>query len=105
MMANRATRADGPVAVERFPLGADRRIDRPAVVSGALRRRPLRKICTHPSPSWPGLSWLFPAIHVLLETLKKDVDARHKAGHDDAEGLALTHPRLALRPSRKTWMP
>src|SRR5262245_13849592 len=28
--------------------------------------------------SWPGLSWLVPAIHVLAK--KEDVDARHKAG-------------------------
>jgi hypothetical protein len=26
---------------------------------------------------------LVPAIHVLLSALPKDVDARHKAGHDD----------------------
>jgi hypothetical protein len=26
-----------------------------------------------------------PAIHVLLAAIKKDVDARHKAGHDDPE--------------------
>jgi hypothetical protein len=31
--------------------------------------------------SWPGF---VPAIHVLLSSgLTKDVDARHKAGHDD----------------------
>jgi hypothetical protein len=31
------------------------------------------------TPSWPGF---VPAIHVLAAG-KKDVDARHKAGHDD----------------------
>jgi hypothetical protein len=27
-----------------------------------------------------------PAIHVLVRDDKKDVDARHKAGHDEATG-------------------
>jgi hypothetical protein len=30
--------------------------------------------------SWPGL---VPAIHVFKDHTRKDVDARHKAGHDD----------------------
>jgi hypothetical protein len=30
------------------------------------------------------MAGLVPAIHVLLAT-KKDVDARHKAGHDDVD--------------------
>jgi hypothetical protein len=34
--------------------------------------------------SWPGLSRLVPAIHVSGATRKKDVDARHKAGHDES---------------------
>jgi hypothetical protein len=29
------------------------------------------------------MAGLVPAIHVLLEARKKDVDARHKAGHDE----------------------
>jgi hypothetical protein len=29
------------------------------------------------------MAGLDPAIHVLLLEAKKDVDARHKAGHDD----------------------
>jgi hypothetical protein len=29
------------------------------------------------------MAGLGPAIHVLLSQVKKDVDARHKAGHDD----------------------
>jgi hypothetical protein len=29
------------------------------------------------------MAGLVPAIHVLLNTEKKDVDARHKAGHDE----------------------
>jgi len=29
------------------------------------------------------MAGLVPAIHVLLFTEAKDVDARHKAGHDD----------------------
>jgi hypothetical protein len=29
------------------------------------------------------MAGLVPAIHVLLAAKKKDVDARHKAGHDD----------------------
>jgi len=28
------------------------------------------------------MAGLVPAIHVFLATKKKDVDARHKAGHD-----------------------
>jgi hypothetical protein len=28
------------------------------------------------------MAWRVPAIHVLLSGSKKDVDARHKAGHD-----------------------
>jgi hypothetical protein len=31
------------------------------------------------------MAGLVPAIHVLLAAFKKDVDARHKAGHDAAE--------------------
>jgi hypothetical protein len=31
-------------------------------------------------PSWPGF---VPAIHVFLDLAVKDVDARHKAGHDE----------------------
>ena len=31
------------------------------------------------------MAGLVPAIHVLLLALQKDVDARHKAGHDDGE--------------------
>ena len=30
------------------------------------------------------MAGLVPAIHVLLVMTKKDVDARHKAGHDGA---------------------
>jgi hypothetical protein len=29
------------------------------------------------------MAGLVPAIHGLFHELKKDVDARHKAGHDD----------------------
>jgi hypothetical protein len=29
------------------------------------------------------MAGLVPAIHDLLYEMKKDVDARHKAGHDD----------------------
>jgi hypothetical protein len=33
--------------------------------------------------NWGGvMAGLVPAIHVLLYRMKKDVDARHKAGHD-----------------------
>src|SRR5216684_8850745 len=31
------------------------------------------------------MTGLVPAIHVLLNAKKKDVDARHKAGHDDGQ--------------------
>jgi hypothetical protein len=33
------------------------------------------------------MAGLVPAIHVFLAQ-KKDVDARHKAGHDDGESIA-----------------
>jgi hypothetical protein len=34
------------------------------------------------------MAGLVPAIHALLwNRMKKDVDARHKAGHDDLMGL------------------
>jgi hypothetical protein len=29
------------------------------------------------------MAGLDPAIHVLVSTVQKDVDARHKAGHDE----------------------
>jgi hypothetical protein len=32
--------------------------------------------------AWPGF---VPAIHALLLDLRKELDARHKAGHDDIE--------------------
>jgi len=38
-----------------------------------------------------------PAIHVLLAT-QKDVDARHKAGHDDRE-IGASQLILGMRPS------
>jgi hypothetical protein len=31
------------------------------------------------------MAGLVPAIHVFAAVAKKDVDARHKAGHDDGE--------------------
>src|SRR5258707_6132360 len=51
------------------------------------------------SSSWPGKSAkrIFaldvPAIHVLLFTTLQDVDARHKAGHDELEADASLTPR------------
>src|SRR5205814_3168697 len=40
-------------------------------------------LCTHHtrSPSWPGLTR--PSTSSLRTTATKDVDARHKAGHDE----------------------
>ena len=35
------------------------------------------------SSSWPGLSWLVPAMTSLLLRCGQDVDARQKAGHDE----------------------
>jgi hypothetical protein len=36
------------------------------------------------SESWPGSSWLVPAIHAFLaQSPKEDVDARDQRGHDD----------------------
>jgi hypothetical protein len=34
-------------------------------------------------PAYFVVAGLVPAIHVLLHEGKKDVDARHKAGHDE----------------------
>jgi hypothetical protein len=31
------------------------------------------------------MAGLVPAIHVLVLEVKKDVDARHKAGHDESK--------------------
>jgi len=33
------------------------------------------------------MAGLVPAIHVFLDARKQDVDARHKAGHDDLESV------------------
>jgi hypothetical protein len=33
------------------------------------------------------MAGLDPAIHVLLAAVRKDVDARHKAGHDERQLL------------------
>jgi hypothetical protein len=38
------------------------------------------------SRQFPVMAGLVPAIHVLLQAGKKDVDARHKAGHDELNG-------------------
>jgi hypothetical protein len=35
---------------------------------------------------------LCPAIHVLVFQLKKDVDARHKAGHDEEVRIIFEKP-------------
>jgi hypothetical protein len=35
------------------------------------------------------MAGLVPAIHVFTLFLKGDVDARHKAGHDDGESRAI----------------
>jgi hypothetical protein len=40
------------------------------------------------------MAGLVPAIHVLVCDTKKDVDARHKAGHDG--GDAGSYRRLAI---------
>jgi hypothetical protein len=37
------------------------------------------------------MAGLVPAIHVLGRDNKKDVDARHKAGHDESSEWARTH--------------
>ena len=42
-----------------------------------------------------------PAIHVLLFALPKDVDARHKAGHDDRE-VVTGHAAYSLSFSAKS---
>jgi acyl-CoA synthetase (NDP forming) len=51
-------------------------------VAAALRRRAPRP----PSPSWPSLSRSSTS---SPQRLKEDVDARHKAGHDESRGRML----------------
>jgi hypothetical protein len=43
------------------------------------------------------MAGLVPAIHVLLTVIKKDVDAQHKAGHDESIGAML---ELNLNPMK-----
>jgi hypothetical protein len=38
------------------------------------------------------MSGLVQAIHVLLVAMLRDVDARHKAGHDEVDDYLLTRP-------------
>ena len=42
------------------------------------------------------MAGLVPAIHVFAFAGKKDVDARHKAGHDDGEPLIFARKSLAM---------
>jgi hypothetical protein len=60
------------------------------------------------------MAGLVPAIHVLLEddrSRKKDVDARHKAGHDDSrltrtrqlQPLLLNRTAVRLVPAMTAW--
>jgi hypothetical protein len=42
------------------------------------------------------MAGLVPAIHVFDETRKKDVDARHKAGHDESWAAAVGIRRTSL---------
>jgi len=51
-------------------------------VAAALRRRAPRA----PSPSWPGSSR--PSTS-SMQSMRQDVDARHKAGHDETRGRML----------------
>jgi hypothetical protein len=48
------------------------------------------------------MAGLVPAIHVFLVALrKKDVDARHKAGHDESDNTRISithHAKLELAP-------
>jgi hypothetical protein len=39
------------------------------------------------APSDSVMAGLVPAIHVFLDARNEDVDARHKVGHDDLEGI------------------
>jgi hypothetical protein len=43
------------------------------------------------------MAGLVPAIHVFLLSERKDVDARHKAGHDELDGS--NYPISFLLPS------
>jgi hypothetical protein len=50
------------------------------------------------------MAGLVPAIHVLLQRRKKDVDGRHEAGHDvagaDAWQFAVPRGRAMFEPER-----
>jgi len=50
------------------------------------------------------MAGLVPAIHVLVESgsAKKDVDARHKAGHDGVRGSSRAQDRHASRSACRT---
>jgi hypothetical protein len=53
------------------------------------------------------MAGLVPAIHVFLAHRGKDVDARHKAGHDEAlPGCAMadTMARMEISTETSTWL-
>jgi hypothetical protein len=53
-------------------------------ISHGRRRADDEVSAGYPPPSWPGF---VPAIHVFdISQRDQDVDARHKAGHDESEG-------------------
>jgi hypothetical protein len=63
----------------------------------------MQKCDSDASTSWPGIkpfvmAGLVPAIHVLVMKSRKDVDARHKAGHDGREAGRLNSPARGRRP-------
>ena len=48
------------------------------------------------------MAGLVPAIHVFPVSEKKDVDARHKAGHDEFRGKTQFH-RLQFESTQEKW--
>jgi hypothetical protein len=42
------------------------------------------------------MAGLVPAIHVSVSCSKKNVDARHKAGHDESRSMNLGIDRFAI---------
>ena len=47
------------------------------------------------------MAGLDPAIHVFIPTDDKDADARHKAGHDEANRKPHAHPQSPAHPRRR----
>jgi len=82
------TGSKDPYALRRAALGVIR-----IVLDNKLRLRLLEIVAKHHGV----MAGLVPAIHALLHAKKKDVDARHKAGHDGLSLLSFFADRLKVQ--------